>query len=237
VTGLPIPGGWIEEQLTVAPREFTLVRPHDPDAFLEEIAARGESGAEEPDPYWARLWPCAVTMAAAVLRPAGPLGPADSPHRVTHSLSSRSTAVRALEIGCGIGLVGLAALARGLRVTFSDHVPTAVLLALENARRNGFSARGLLLDWSRPLPEQYGVILGSDVIYDARCHERLLSLVERMLAPGGVCWLGDPGRNHAGRFVEESLRRGFRVQIQDELGADVAAVRCGHYQSILLRRK
>ena len=183
VTDIPIPGGWTQQPVLLAERSFQVIQPREPDELLEELARR-EDVASEPDPYWARLWPCAITMAKAVLQ-------ADWP-----------AAGEVLEIGCGIGLVGLAALARGLTVTFSDHVPLAVSLAVENAERNGFSARGLLLDWDCPLPQRYGVILGSDVIYDRRCHDRLLTLLEQMLTPGGICWLGDPGRTDAQRFVE-----------------------------------
>ena len=60
-------------------------------------------------PYWAYLWPGAYLLAEAVVREPWP-EPVDG--RIL---------LEALEIGCGLGLAGLAALARGLRVQFTDY--------------------------------------------------------------------------------------------------------------------
>ena len=66
--------------------------------------------------------------------------------------SARSTA---LEIGCGLGLPGVAALSVGLRVTFSDYDATALGFAADNARANGFlDFETLQLDWRYPPPER-----------------------------------------------------------------------------------
>jgi hypothetical protein len=87
-----------------------------------------------------------------------------------------------LEIGAGIGLVGLAALSCGLKVTFSDYDPPAVALALRNARDNGLTdAEGMHLDWRQPPPLRFPVILGCDVIYEVRNHAPILDLLGRML--------------------------------------------------------
>jgi hypothetical protein len=88
-----------------------------------------------------------------------------------------------LELGCGSGLVGLACLAAGLEVTFSDYVPFTVELALENAARNGFAnARGLVLDWRQPHDRQWPLIVAADVTYDRTNIAPLLDVLEKMLA-------------------------------------------------------
>jgi 2-polyprenyl-3-methyl-5-hydroxy-6-metoxy-1,4-benzoquinol methylase len=104
--------------------------------------------------------------------------------------------LHALEIGCGLGLPGIAALARGLHVTFSDYDRTALHFAARNARANGFDRFELLpLDWRHPpLDRRFPVVLGSDLIYELRNVSPLVQLIKQMLAPGGVCLLTDQDR-------------------------------------------
>ena len=90
--------------------------------------------------------------------------------------------VRVLEVGCGLGLAGIACLARGLTVTFSDVDETALSFAAANARLNGFTDgfRTIPLDFRAPPEgERYPVVIGSDLMYEARLVEptRLLRLL------------------------------------------------------------
>src|SRR5215471_20973705 len=89
----------------------------------------------------------------------------------------------ALEVGCGLGLPGIAALAAGLRVTFSDYDPCALRFAADNARLNGFTEfRTLSLDWRRPPAElRVPVLLASDLIYELRNVEPIVSFISQIL--------------------------------------------------------
>src|SRR5439155_19478690 len=151
---------------------FHLHMPTDPDELLNHLQSPQPAGQPHlADPYWAKLWPAAPRLAQAILRGAPPRG------------------TRVLELGCGSGLVGIAALACGLDVTFSDYVPLAVELALQNAARNGFSgARGLVLDWRHPIGEQFPLIVAADVTYDRTNLHLLLDVLEHMLESGGQAW-------------------------------------------------
>lgn len=246
ITTQPIPGGWAEREIRVGPRRFSLVVPADPHAFLESPDLEREGALE---PYWAQLWTAAQPTAETVLK------------------SNWQPGTPALELGCGIGLVGLAALACGLHVTFSDYHPMAVALALENARRNGFSSgeraatiaesqrpaaslvraeraigdqsprvQGWVFDWRDSVGRQFPIILASDILYDAGNHPALVDLLERVLAPGGICWIGDAGRYHAGRFQALAESRGFDVRLVDEVGAQLPATRAGKYQRFVVQR-
>ena len=218
VTCQAIPGGWTEREVPVGPHVFRLLTPADPDALLERLI---ESPAIEQrhfaDPYWGKLWPAAVPLAETILRFPSPGS--------------------CLELGCGSGLAGLAALAAGWEVTFSDYVPLAVDLALENAARNGLqNAKGLVLDWRRPGGERFAMIVASDVTYDAMNFEPLLDTLDRMLAPGGQAWLGDAGRGPAAKFLEMASRRGWAVDLFDERDEPATRPVLGRYQRIVLRR-
>ena len=98
-------------------------------------------------------------------------------------------AAEALEIGCGLGLAGLVAVARGLRVQFTDYDRAPLDFVVRSAAENGFDpARFSIrqLDWRNLPDEQHSIILGADVIYEARLVPLVAGLLGRMLAPGGV---------------------------------------------------
>jgi predicted nicotinamide N-methyase len=221
-----VPGGWTQRTLELESHRFELLLPADPDQVLEqqlelEAGRVAGSGPGSLDPYWAALWSSATPTAEAVLREAWSRGAA------------------AIELGCGMGLVGLAAMAAGLQVTFTDHVHEAVQLALENARRNGFChARGQQLDWHAPASggQAYPLILASDVLYSRGNHLPLLDTIDRLLAPDGVCWLGDPGRYNSHDFPGVARRR-FRVELRDRDGNSLTVPHSGQYQRFVLRRR
>jgi predicted nicotinamide N-methyase len=168
----------VREQVIVEDRTFLIVRPGQSDRLLDHPAVRSAFAADEYMPYWADLWPAARMLAKAILRETWKPGQ------------------RALEVGCGLGLPGIAALAGGLRVTFSDYDAAALHFAADNARLNGFEDFDVLqMDWRYPPPDrQYPIILASDLIYEMRNVAPLVALIKQMLEPGGVCLVTDQDR-------------------------------------------
>src|SRR5262249_25299980 len=131
-------GPTIREDVQVEGRTFVVTRPDAVDRLIDHPLLGGASAAEEYMPYWAHLWPAARMLAAVVVREPWSRPAAGAP-------------LSALEVGCGLGLVGLAALARGLRTTFSDYDATALRFAADNARLNGFTDFDLLqMDYRQP---------------------------------------------------------------------------------------
>jgi predicted nicotinamide N-methyase len=174
-----------------------------------------------PDPFWTQVWPAARSLAGQILA-------CDWPASTT-----------VLELGCGTGLVGLAAAARVCQVTVSDYVPLAVELAVANVRGNGFThVQGDLLDWRAPKGQmKHDVIVAADVLYDPALHEPLLQVLATRLQPGGFCWLADPGRlNSAATFAQLARAQGWRVAFADEHGNHWGGVAHGHFLRIELRR-
>jgi predicted nicotinamide N-methyase len=167
-----------------------LVRPADPDRLLDDPDVADWNRRDDYMPYWAYLWPAAYLLAEAVAREEWPGGPGGEP-------------IEALEIGCGLGLAGLVALARGLRVQFSDYDRAPLDFVARSAAENGFEADRFvtrLLDW-RDLPdERFPLILGADVIYEARLVPLVANVLAAMLAPGGVGWIATPYRLSAEGF-------------------------------------
>jgi len=181
------------ESVLVGGRSYAVERPNDWNALLEVPFVAAAFVDDEYLPYWAYLWPSAVMLADVLHR--------EDLSRFGH----------ALELGCGLGLPGLVALAKGLGVTFSDYDATALRFAEANARRNGFKNSDLLLlDWRHP-PAGFRVplIIGSDLLYEESHHRPLLDLVETALSPGGLFLLTDPNRLTSEGLAPLLRERGF----------------------------
>jgi len=167
-------------------RDLLVARPRDSGALLDEEAF---DSRDEYLPYWAELWPSAVALARAVAR---------------RSVPGR----RVLELGCGLGLPGLAAAAGGARVTLTDWAPEAVVAARDNAARNGVEIEALVCDWRAPealvARAPWDLVLLADVLYEARNVAPLLELLPRL---GREVLLADPGRATAGPFLEAAVQR------------------------------
>lgn len=165
------------ERVLIDDRVFLIDRPGDSDRILDHPSLQAKLGTEYM-PYWVDLWPAARMLAKWIVRQTWPAG------------------LHALEVGCGLGLPGIAALAMGLRVTFSDYDATAVKFAQANARLNGFTACDTLqIDWrDPPRDRQFPIVLASDLIYEVGNVEPLVGLIKTVLAPVGVCLLTDQDR-------------------------------------------
>ncbi len=188
----------VRETVIVEGRAFLIERPAESDRLLDDPDVHAAFARDEYMPYWADLWPAARMLAKVILR------------------ESWVPGTEALEVGCGLGLPGIVALACGLKVTFSDYDPCALHYAAINARLNGLDQfRTLRLDWRAPASDlRAPVILASDLIYELRNVEPLVAFVRQVLAPGGVCLLTDQDRipMHALRAALDAERLPYTTQ-------------------------
>jgi predicted nicotinamide N-methyase len=188
----------VREQVIIEDRTFLIDHPDESDRLLDHPSVRSAFAADEYLPYWADLWPAARMLGKAILREAWPPG------------------LEVLEIGCGLGLPGIVALARGLRVTFSDYDATALHFAADNARLNGFEDFRLLqMDWRYPPQDlQVPLVLASDLIYELRSVVPLVGLIKKVLHPDGVCLLTDQDRVPSYTLREELVNHGLEFTMQ-----------------------
>lgn len=172
------------------------MHPEAADALIDEH----DFARDERLPYWAELWPSAVALAR---RLSG------------EDLAGRS----AVELGCGVGLPGVAALACGAGVTATDHYEAALDFARYNARANlGWEPRTRLLDWHEPRTEGLGsfdLVLAADVLYEPRNVVALAALIPRLLVPGGEVLLADPRRKDAPGFLQRVRDKGFHISTEE----------------------
>ncbi|MEY3172592.1 MAG: hypothetical protein RLZZ436_505 [Planctomycetota bacterium] len=208
------------ESLQIAGHQLQLLLP-DPQQMLEDAVAGEAEGSAGWDPYWGLLWAAAPLTAELILR---------APPRCR----------RALELGCGVGLTGIAGLMAGLAVTFSDQSPAAVQMAQANAERNGYpGACGLVFGWDQPPRDSDGwdFLFGSDILYDRAAHQPLLTSLQQLLQPGGIVWIGDAGRANAAVFADSAAAAGWTVRLYDRRLLPVRSFEQLQFRLLVLERR
>ena len=165
-------------------------------ASVDDLLDEEDFEHEERLPYWAELWPSAISLARYLSR---------------KDLSGK----RAVELGCGVGLPAVVALDRGAQVLATDHNEAALDFVAHNARANlGREPTTALLDWFSPQLDGLGtfdLVFAADVLYERRNAGAIADLVPRLLTPGGEALVADPRRPPAPSFLELMEREGYRT--------------------------
>jgi predicted nicotinamide N-methyase len=186
---VPAADDLVEETIVLASgRDLRILRPRDSEELLEEKAFEHE----ELLPYWAELWPSSLALARAI--------------------GSRSLrGARTLELGCGLGVVSVAAALAGARVLATDWSHESVQFAARNAERNGADVRTAVVDWAAPdaivAEAPWQLVLGSDVLYERRNVAQMLDLLPRLVDRSGEVWIADPGRQTSMEFLDRATER------------------------------
>jgi predicted nicotinamide N-methyase len=170
--------------------KYRLAHPVSADDLIDEE----DFDRDERLPYWAELWPSALAL---------------SRHLSTCDL----TGIRAIELGCGVGLPTIVALAGGATVLATDHYEAALDFTAHNARTNlNLEPDTALLDWRAPNIEGLGtfdLVFAADVLYESKNAAALAVLVPRLLVLGGETLFADPRRDEAPVFLAAMAKRGF----------------------------
>jgi len=197
----------------IAGRALRLARPVEPDRLLDDPAVHARNQADDYMPYWAYLWPGARMLAEAVFDRWGGVDPGDD---------------EVLELGCGLGLGGLAALALGFRVRFSDYDPAAFAFIRRSVAEGGLPEKRadyLLLDWREPPPLSFARIIAADVLYERKLVPLVADVLAKLLAPGGEAILATPYRASAEDFPAELPPRGLGCEAEATSTVDEAGER------------
>ena len=179
------------ERIPLGGIEVELLRPRS----AEDLISEEDFERDERLPYWAELWPSARVLAARMLEEAG---------------GGRSL----LELGCGVGLVAMAAMRAGFDVLATDYYADALRFTRANAwRALGREPRTRLVDW-RALPSdlgQYDLVIAADVLYERPYAQLVSHVLTRTLAPGGRAIVADPGRVAVDAFIAACEADGMSV--------------------------
>lgn len=138
-------------------------------------------------PLWTKIWPASVVLAQYLIRM-----PVDPQKRI-------------LEIGTGLGLVGIAAARAGHMVTMTDYNADALNFARANARMNHCAHLQVdRLDWVRPnLAGAFDYIVGSEIIYKDQDIRHLRTLFHKYLKPQGKVLLVEEMRKTLNEFYQQ----------------------------------
>jgi ETFB lysine methyltransferase len=172
-------------------RDVELLSPANADDLISE----DDYVKDERLPYWADLWPSAQILAREVRE-------------------MRLAGERVIELGCGLGLVAIAATLAGAQVTATDYYDDAVLFSTLNvAEATGAVIEARMVDWTA-MPSDLGrfdVVLSSDVLYEPRYAALVASAITTTLRRGGEAIVADPGRIACADFLAECESRGLIV--------------------------
>lgn len=196
-----LPPGYatIRRPVAVGTVEVELFQVADPNALADSVGP-DQFGADERFPYWAELWPSALALAQFLVR------------------CGVASGVKALELGCGTGLVGVVAARLGARVLFTDFEADALAFARANHALNlGHPGRTRLVDWRDPPPDLAAeLVLAADVLYEHRFLEPFLATLAGTLRFGGTALVAEPGRTIAEGAVERLEVQGLHRKLHLE---------------------
>jgi predicted nicotinamide N-methyase len=145
---------------------------------------RAQSGQEPP--YWADIWPASVAVARWLCR--------------RSDLAGR----RVLDLGCGLGVPGAAAVRQGAEVLFCDLHADALAFAAFNAGEQRADGRWQTrqFDWhGEELQGAFDVVVLADVTYRGLHHRPILRQIQSALGHEGVTVHADPFRRESDGFL------------------------------------
>lgn len=187
----------VVSDVPVGDTTLSIVRPSNSDDLIREE----DFVMDERLPYWADIWPASTILAR---------------HFIELSKSTRPrNPGRGLELGCGVGLVTIAAMIAGYEMIASDYYTDALAFTRANAFRNtGRSPQASMIDW-RHFPDDargLDLILASDVLYEKEYARLLPGIFKKALAPGGMAVVADPGRVGVPEFLDECKTVGLVIR-------------------------
>ncbi len=188
--------------LAIGDKTMKILKLKDFEAEIDKLVDAGSVGMSTL-PFWAKIWDASFILAHFLGRQ--PVAPGR----------------RILEIGAGMGVVGLHAAMCGHEMVITDINEDALLFARANAALNQcVGAEVRVLDWASPEPlEAYDMIIGSEVVYERKTYPMLVRFLRRALSPDGVIFLAIHDALKVSTFFEQlteyfqfkRMRRTIRV--------------------------
>jgi predicted nicotinamide N-methyase len=166
----------------IAARLPVMAVPGVPEIRLHKAAPssglRDLLGDASGSPYWAHHWGGGLVLARHLL---------DRPETVTGK--------RVVDLGCGSGIVAIAAMLAGARAaTAVDVDPHAVIATRLNAAINGVGVDVACADWLDAPPPAADLLLVGDLFYETALARRVLAYGDRCRSAGIEVLVGDPWR-------------------------------------------
>jgi SAM-dependent methyltransferase len=173
-----------------------LLRPSNPTDVLDQLSEEAYS-KDKFLPYWAEQWPSSDTMLDFLSN--CNLDPADT----------------IIELGSGLGIIATYLSLKGCKAIATDISHEALLFTKTNVELNKFPAFPCCVDWrALPFKSRFDLLIASDVLYEQRWINPILSSCKHLLKPGGKAFIADPCRTFWPEFKRRSVEEGFEIQLK-----------------------
>jgi predicted nicotinamide N-methyase len=183
----------VETGYTFGSHPFSFLSVLDSYALLDRISPE-EFIKDEQMPYWAEIWPSAITLSSFI----------------ADELPVEGS--RVIEIGAGVGMASVVAAWKGARVLATDYSLEALRFVRYNALKNRVALESERLDWRLvQCSEQFDLLFAADVLYERVNLLPIVTAIDKLLKPDGVAYLADPRRRLAEQFLELAAENNFSV--------------------------
>ena len=181
--------------IVIRNRKFSFFVPKSLDRFIDPENVLNNF------PLWAKIWePCLILADYLASMPVNP-------------------EKRFLEIGGGLGLVGIVASSFGHKVTMTEYNHDALNFANANAHINNCSSNIEIkeLDWNKPeLKGTFDRILGCEIIYKKESFYPILKLFQTYLKEDGEILLSERARKSSMEFFRQ-MSEHFNIKAQKKI--------------------
>jgi len=182
-----------ESLYTFGEHSFSFLSVLDSYALLDRITPE-EFIKDEQMPYWAEIWPSAITLSSFI----------------ADELPLKG--MRVIEIGSGVGMASVVAAWKGASVLATDYSVEALRFVQYNAIHNRVTLEIERLDWRMvKCSEQFDLLFAADVLYERVNLLPIVTAIDKLLKPGGAAYLADPRRRLAEQFLELAAENYFTI--------------------------
>jgi len=166
----------------------------DPASVIDGAALLRRESSDEP-PYWALIWIGARAIASRLLT------------------STLAQATSVLDLGCGLGLSGLAAATAGGNVTFADYREEPLEFVRASLAHLCLEAAEVIrLDFTTDsLEQRFDLILAADIVYDPDGYPTLVDFLDSHLQDNGSILLTETLRADARQVIDMLADRGMTI--------------------------
>ncbi len=150
--------------------------------------------AAEQQPYWVRAWESSVEGCV----------------QISHQdLKGKSV----LDLGCGMGITGTYAAARGANVVLADAVPYSLMFCIYNSWPWKENCEVKQVNWIHDnLGTKFDYIIGADIMYDKSDWAPLMRFWQNHLKEDGEVVLIEPCRRSCDGFADWISPQGWSIK-------------------------